>query len=808
MEAILASPEEEPEKEQEPDGEPSSSEGRFARLRVWAAGNPRRTMMIGGGFVLVSVVTVIGWLMLANYAVQPGNATIELALQALDDGEEELAQALVTQMQEQALSVGEYGGPLFVLGAIKSRDADRHWSSDRQRSEYYIASKYLSEAKTIGFPEGREAEGLYLLGKSLIESRQLASGVELLLEALEAGAEGASHAQCLLAEAYFYAPQPRYVDAVAQLDLAIQDPSMTDEQRTNALLLRAEALAAIGKMDEAIASINQAGDQANPARRRLIEGLVLVAKLEATPEENRSGTLATQATEALKQARRLDKLSTDISRESDYHIARILQLTGHPDEALAGYAELRRSHGRSPAGIAAALAEGDLLQAAENTQGALEAYRRALEAIEEPSSYRSSVLSLSEVRKRVRNAHQGFLNAKHFSHAITLANHLSPLFPRKQQLDLRAQTLRLWGENLLAQANRRKIVDPRALREGRKKLREAGMAYEQLAEARFASRQFVDDLWAASNAYLKGQSYSSASRVLDRYLRNEPELRNALALLRLGEAHLAKNQPEAAIEAFQECLEFHPDDGSSYQARLECASAYRLKGESDKAENLLRHNLMRTDMTPASPQWRNSLFALGRLLVEEQRHLEGINTLTEAIDRYPNDPQHRQSLYLMAEAYRNAAQEPLKRLANSITVNDREEARAEARGYLEKALKHYEMVQREITLAGSADDLDRVTLRNCFMLGGTVLFDLGRYKDAIKLYQGISTLYQNEPFMLESLVQISHCWRRLKDSVRSAGAIQQAKGLLDRLPSDTDFATSTNLNRTEWGQLLDELAQF
>lgn len=806
MEATLASPEEKPE-EQEPDGEPSS-DGRLARAREWAAGNPRRTMIIGVGFALISITTIAGWLIMASYAVQPETVTIEQAIQALDDGEDELAQAIVIQMQEQILPVGEYGGPLFVLGVLKSKDADRQWSADRKRSEYFIASKYLSEAKTIGFPEGREAEGLYLLGKSLIESRQLSAGVEVLLEALKAGVEGSSHAHYLLAEAYFYAPKPRYADAIAQLDLAVQKDFMTTQQRANALLLRAEALSAIGKTDEANASVREAGDEADPARRQLIKGLVLVAKLEATPEKDRSGTLASQATEALKQARRLDKLSTDVSRESDYYLAKTLQITGRTEEAIAGYAELRRSHGRSPAGIAAALAEGDMLQIEKNGQEALEAYRRALEAIEEPSSYRSGVLSLSKVRQRIRYAHQSFLNARHYEYAFALANRLTPLFPRKQQLDLRAQTLRLWGDNLLEQAKKKKPADLLVLRKGRKKLREAGMAYEQLAEARFASRQFVDDLWEASSAYLKGQSYSSASRVLDRYLRNEPEQRNALALLRLGEAHLATNQPQMAIDAFLECLEFHPDDGSSYQARLECARAYRLKGEKGKAENLLRHNLMRTDMTPSSPEWRDSLFALGRLLVEEKKHLEGINTLTEAIDRYPTNSQRRQALYLMAEAYRNAAQEPLQRLAEAITVNDREQARAEARGLLEKSLGHYEIVQREITLAGASDELDRITLRNCFMLGGTVLFDLGRYKDAIKLYQGISTLYQNEPFMLESLVQISHCWRRLKDSVRSAGAIQQAKGLLDRLPSDTDFATSTNLSRTEWGQLLDELAQF
>jgi tetratricopeptide (TPR) repeat protein len=124
---------------------------------------------------------------------------------------------------------------------------------------------------------------------------------------------------------------------------------------------------------------------------------------------------------------------------------------------------------------------------------------------------------------------------------------------------------------------------------------------------------------------------------------------------------------------------------------------------------------------------------------------------------------------------------------------------------LEAALAMFQSVQREITMADTADPLDRSTLRNCYMLGGNVLFELERYEDARQSFASVSTLYQNEPYMLEALVHIYYCWRRQDDRPKAMGVVQQAQQLLKRLPEDADFATSTNMNRAQWASLLTTL---
>ena len=89
-----------------------------------------------------------------------------------------------------------------------------------------------------------------------------------------------------------------------------------------------------------------------------------------------------------------------------------------------------------------------------------------------------------------------------------------------------------------------------------------------------------------------------------------------------------------------------------------------------------------------------------------------------------------------------------------------------------------------------------------------MLFDLGRYKEAIEAYSNVSSLYPDEPFVLETFVQIANCWRRLNRHDNARGAVHQAQIVLDRLPPTSDFASTTVLNREEWRMLLTNMSKW
>jgi TolA-binding protein len=120
-------------------------------------------------------------------------------------------------------------------------------------------------------------------------------------------------------------------------------------------------------------------------------------------------------------------------------------------------------------------------------------------------------------------------------------------------------------------------------------------------------------------------------------------------------------------------------------------------------------------------------------------------------------------------------------------------------------------VQSNITLKvdNAQDDGPYAAMRrNCYMLEGACLFDLGRYREAIEAYQNVSSLYPNEPFVLETFVQIANCWQRLDRRENARGAIHQARITLEQMPGAADFAATTALSRDEWKVLLENMSQW
>jgi tetratricopeptide (TPR) repeat protein len=221
---------------------------------------------------------------------------------------------------------------------------------------------------------------------------------------------------------------------------------------------------------------------------------------------------------------------------------------------------------------------------------------------------------------------------------------------------------------------------------------------------------------------------------LDLYLQHEPEKRNAQALLRLGQVSLVLGRGDDCIAALDECIELYDRDNATYQARIDCAKAYWYRGNPAEAERLLRVNLTESLLEPKSPEWKDSLFALGLLLFEQAKYEEAISTLEEAVERYPNDRQALPARYVTGEAYRRWAAEPLERMQNARTGSEREKCQQLVKERLTLALQHFKEVQSSITLKvqNVQEDLPYAAMRrNCYMLEGACLFDLGRYKSRI-----------------------------------------------------------------------------
>ena len=170
-----------------------------------------------------------------------------------------------------------------------------------------------------------------------------------------------------------------------------------------------------------------------------------------------------------------------------------------------------------------------------------------------------------------------------------------------------------------------------------------------------------------------------------------------------------------SIAAFEECIEFHPLDGATFQARIDCAKAYWQQGDTGHAEQLLRVNITGSTLKPASPEWKDSLFQLGTLLHEQNKYEEAIDTLENAVERYPDDPQRLVAQYMIGESYRRWAQDFLTDARRNTTASEHDKIMQEATKRLNTAYNHFEDVQRSITFKTHdihSDPLMGTMLRN------------------------------------------------------------------------------------------------
>lgn len=784
-----------------------------AALVQWASSG-RGPMAISAAIGLSLLAIMFGvWSYLAHLAVTPTRVlNINDALFSLDAGDLEGAKAIIGDLQSDEADSKLLGGALFVLGAVKAGDADAEYSVERRRAAHLVASRYLQKASALGFPAGRNLQGRYYLGRSLVLGNQLQAGIDVLEKVLEHPEAPAIEIHSLLAAAQLDSPNPDLNSALRHNEAVLTHTDIPEPQRERAQLQRIEILLRMGRVSEAAESIATLSDeiQAQPHVQLLLGRIEYRAAVDEADPARRQEQL-NAAIGRMRQTKRLVPQGSPLTRRATYWIGRAYEAGGDQRAAYEQFDRLAKQHGETSEGIAATLAEANYELADGKSDRALTMFRRVLEGVGDPLTYTNPLLSLTELRKALLAAYQLYLSEQRFSDALLLVDHLEPVFSHVEKVELRAETNQLWGDALLIQASegdRWRAEETRVA--GRLRLRTAGQGFEELSRIRFATQQFTEDLWAAAEAFFAGQSYTNAARLYKSYLHHEARLRNSKALLRLGQSRLAANQPQAAIEAFEECIEMFPRDAVIYTARLDAARAYQLVGDSKAAERLLRTNITGESLKPGASEWRDSLFELGQMYYHLNRFEESIEALDEAVRRYPDAEQSLLAQYTIARAYHSAAEDPLQRMHASKTETDRQKHRRLANQHLDQAYDAYLAVQRMITLNGhgEADPLQRTILRNCYMMQGSVLYDMNRFEEARQAYSNVSGLFQHEPFVMESFLKIANCWRRLNEPAKARGTIEQAKLALQRLPADADFRVATNFSRQQWTTMLDQMSDW
>jgi tetratricopeptide (TPR) repeat protein len=789
------------------------------RLWRWTVSRKLNMAISALGLIALLGGLSVTWLIVFPPRSPDDELTLEDALEALDTGDyPEAIRVANVLRRRKSLPIEEWGGPLFVLGMATYEEAKESWSSDKEK-QYLLASRYLEEARDRGFPEGRDAEGLYTLGKTLFLSGQIPASRSALRAALEAGQAPRKTLECywLLASAYLRDANPKYPEALQYNRRYLAQERLKPEQRNLALAQRAEILLGMGKIDECVTTLNEIPSTAkNIAEATILRGQVILHKARqlAARSGDGGGTAAREqyesAIEMFRRASGKGTIENAAARQAAYLIGVCYLEMGDYRAALKQFERTHRLYENTPEAQAANFHEAELLRKAGRNDEALAGYRRLLGGIRTARNYSNPWIPLDKLRRRITAAYQNYLATKNFQRALDLARLTHPLFSKVRSLELVAEAYRTWGRSLVAQSEQlpQEEAGPLATK-GRELLRLAGREWEHLARIRVADREYPDDLWNSAICYLEGRDYRGAAELMHKYLKTESRRRHPRALVGMGEAMLSLGYIDRALAALNECIEFYPRDAAAFRARLLASYAYMEKNQPEQAELLLQDNISGDFLTPASKEWRESLFALGQLLHTIGDYSRAIERLEEAVARYPDNPQALKARYLAADSYRQFARSSREQLQQNVVETARATHGKQIRKAYLAALELCEEIQEQLSQRQETRELtaeQKLMLRNSYFFAGSTLFELGRYEEAVKMYSTATNRYQSSPAVLDAYLQIANAYRRMNKPVEARGTIEQAKAVLARIDPDADFKKSTVRTRKQWKEYLDWMA--
>lgn len=810
--------------------------------------NPKHRLWI----ILASVGTLSFLTMLwfvAQERVKPipepekPNIKLRDALVALDRGSYRESLRLLDELEaHDLLTDDDFGGPDLIRGILLAQDAERMWDRDQIRMARQ-ASRYLVSAKQKGIPWDYQGPALYWLCATYVQGGNAAAARTELEKAIETNQElgRASELHRLGMLAWLAEPEPDLQKALEYNTSYLEHDDLAITPRQEGLLMRARILFRLGQGEECREILRTLRSDTTAA----LEGLLLAAELQIT--NARAETQLNDTAKGLyKDAIRiLDETFTrgngreKIQRQALYLTGVCRRELGQRQQAWETFQRTRTAYPTSPEGITSAFAEATLARELGLHEDVVPTLIEGINAAGHADEYHNPLFPWTAVREQIMATYREVFDKKNFAEAVDLALASSAMLTPETANELLAQARIAWADEMLIdEATQSQAAGDLARKKSAELYRAAGHDYEELARLHFTDPQYLDHVWSSAEYYFLGKEYAAALKQLREYLRYEQRSRRPLALLRYGECQVLLGQSQAALTTLRECIADYPRDASSYRARLLAARALLDKGDRAAVKELYLLNLESGQLTPASTEWRDALFGLGRLLfgdaqlVESQNppskdnsavvtapeqqaqelYHEAIRRLEEAVERYPNASQAVPSRYLVAESYRALAAYPRKRLNASTIQTARDEYAKELRALLAEAMSNYVLVQE--SLANRREDQPLTTveyslLRNCYFAQAATLYELDRFQEAIGVYTTMINRYQSEPQVLDAYFQLATCQRKVGQLEEAQATLDQARLALERLQRESsNFVSTTNHDAAEWQRILDWMGKL
>lgn len=597
-----------------------------------------------------------------------------------------------------------------------------------------------------------------------------------------------------------------------------KDERLTDAERAWAMGERAQLLIDAGNFSEARALLDEA------------------MRLELDPVARgtlhyRQGYCAwkmgdvDEAERLLRVARDELQIKHPLDADACYVLGRITQDKGDPQQAASYYQVILTSHPDSRVAPLARLGRAMCRVMLRQDEPALaDMQQLTRDILSRPSRARLK----GDVIAGFRLAATALANRENFAAALevmTFEQQLEPelsagFFARLADVYERRADQIERSAQIAAPADR-----IRKQQQAREALVKAADAYVAFARSQTVAddRSHGAALWRGIELYDRAGSTLAVISTLELFVAERPEDPLAPdALLRLGRAYQAAGQFDKAIAAYQRNQFRYPQSLAAIKSAVPLAQAYIAKGPDSfpKAETVLLGVVDNNPMiTPESQEFRQALFELGQLYHRTGRFEQAVRRLEEFTARYPTDDRLTQLLFLMADSYRKSAEQiatkpvatarPSGETGGSGAVAsveqmpfDPAEAVRARQDRLERARQLYDRVIESWRGRTPVTEIDKLQLKLAHFYRADCVFDLGRYAEAIQLYDAAAFKFQNDPSSLTAYIQIVTAYVAMGQPEQAKAAIERAKHLSTQIPDSAFAEGAFAMPRQYWEQQL------
>lgn len=287
------------------------------------------------------------------------------------------------------------------------------------------------------------------------------------------------------------------------------------------------------------------------------------------------------------------------------------------------------------------------------------------------------------------------------------------------------------------------------------------------------------------------------------------------AMYRLGAAYQAQGQFARARKHYRKVIERYAKTPPALKSIVPLADCLLSLGGDDALEGVRMLVDIVDDrgpdqlFSPKAREYRAALLLLAGHYSESgakaapENIEKAIVRLEDALELYPDDPEIPRLRFTLAQNYRRSAgllRDEAQKLASPLA---RATSLREADRRLERSVEEYDRVVRLLASrdASSLTDLEGTYLRSGYMDRGDVLFDLGRYQEAIVAYREAGWRFENTPTSLAAMLQVVHCHQRLGEIQQARAALARLDWLLKKTPS-TAFDPERGMSSKEYWQNL------